>query len=224
MALISAFFTSSFGTVIVSTPFSMLALTSSVLVFSGNLNLQRNFTLLLSMRCHLSFFSSYSLLLSPLIWRSLLFSTSTFTSSFFTSGRLALKRWAFGVSFQSIWLLVKAEVSPTMLGMLKREVLNRKPSKGSQRSSTSKMLLHRPPPRTLGMSDIFYKCWIDLLSWTNNFLMIKLMERTCYILDVIENYGTFLTFPRYFLFGWELDISTIFYHLPSSTYTFSTRP
>ena len=203
MALTSAFFTSSFGTVIVRTSFSMLTLTLFVLAFFGNLNLQRNFTLLLSMRCHLSLFSSYSLLLSPLIWKTLPF---TFTFSFFTPGRSALKTWASGISFQSIHVLAKAEVSPTVLGMLEREVLNRKPSKGSQRSREkgSKMLLRQPPPRTLGMSNIFYGCWIDLFSWTqacNNFLMMKLMERTCYILDVIENCGTFSTFPRYFLFG-----------------------
>ena len=91
-----------------------------------------------------------------------------------------------------------------MLGMLERVVPKGKPSKGSQ------MLLRRPPPRTLGISDIFYvRCRIDLLriprtssmQASNNFLMIKLMERTCYILGVTKSYGTFPTFPRYFLFG-----------------------
>ena len=131
MVWTSAFFTSSFGTVTVSTPLSMLALTSFVLAFSSNLNLRRNFPLLLSMRCHLSFFSSWSLLLSPLIWNTLPSSTSTFTSSFFTPGRSTLKTWASGVSFQSIRVLAKAEVSPIVLGMLEREVLNGKPSKWS---------------------------------------------------------------------------------------------
>ena len=206
MALTSAFFTSSFGTVIVRTSFSMLTLTLFVLAFFGNLNLQRNFPLLLSTRCHLSFFSFCSLLLSPLIWRTLSSSTSTFTSSFFILGRSVLKTWASSVSFQSIRLLAKTKVSPTVLGMLEREVLNGKRSKGSHRSRKkgSKILLRRPPPRTLGMSNIFYGCWIDLLSWTqtcNNFLMIKLMEMTYYILDMIENCVTFSTFSRYFLFG-----------------------
>ena len=90
-AFTSAFFTSSFGTVTVSTPFSRLALTSSIFAFSGNLNRRRNLPLLLSTRCHLSFFSSCSVLLSPLICSTLPSSTSTFTSSFFNPGRSALK-------------------------------------------------------------------------------------------------------------------------------------
>ena len=99
-----------------------------------------------------------------------------------------------------------------MLGMLERVALKGKPSKESQmsREKGSKMLLRRPPPKILGISDIFYVCCrIDLLriprtssmQASNNFLMIKLMERTCYILGVTESCGTFPTFLRYFLFG-----------------------
>ena len=131
MALTLAVFTSSFGTITVNTPFSMQALTSSILAFSSNPNLRRNLPLLFSTWCHLSFFSSCSLLLSPLIWSILPSSTSTFTSSFLSLGRSALKMWASGVSFQSIRVLAKVEVSPTMLGMLERVVLKGKPSKGS---------------------------------------------------------------------------------------------
>ncbi|RWR97332.1 hypothetical protein CKAN_02676000 [Cinnamomum micranthum f. kanehirae] len=111
MALMSGFLTCSLGTVTVSTPFSIAAFTSSTLAFSGNLNRLRNLPLLLSTRCHLSFFSSFSLLLSPLIYRTLPSSSSTFTSSFFRPGRSALKTWASGVSFQSIQALTKADVS-----------------------------------------------------------------------------------------------------------------
>ncbi|KAJ8639055.1 hypothetical protein MRB53_015749 [Persea americana] len=97
MALTSGIFTCSLGTVTVSTPFSIAAFTSSTLAFSGNLNRLRNLPLLLSTRCHLSFFSSCSLFLSPLICRTLPSSSSTFTSSFFRPGRSALKTWASGV-------------------------------------------------------------------------------------------------------------------------------
>uniref|UniRef100_F6HNN6 Uncharacterized protein n=1 Tax=Vitis vinifera TaxID=29760 RepID=F6HNN6_VITVI len=80
---------------------------------------------------------------------------------------LLLHPWKIRPENMSFWRLFpgnsrvgKAEVSLTVLGMLEREMLNGKPSKGSQRSREkgSKMLLHRPPPRTLGMSDIFYGC------------------------------------------------------------------
>ena len=157
MAFTSAFFTSSFGTVTVSKPFSRLALTSSIFAFSGNLNRRRNLPLLLSTRCHLSFFYSCSVLLSPLICSTLPSSTSTFTSSFFNPGRSALKTWASGVSFQSMRALVKAEVSRVEEGTLARGVVKGNPSKGSQmsREKGSKMLLRRPLPRTLEMSDIF---------------------------------------------------------------------
>ncbi|KAL9262345.1 hypothetical protein AKJ16_DCAP12333 [Drosera capensis] len=42
------FFSTTLGTVTVSTPFSIAAFTSSSLAFSGSLNLRRNFPLLLS--------------------------------------------------------------------------------------------------------------------------------------------------------------------------------
>ena len=127
MALTLGFFTSSFGTVTVSTPFSMLALTSSIFAFSGSLNLRRNFPLLLSIWCHFPFLSSCSLLLSPLIWSTRPSSTSTVTSSFFNPGRSALKMWASGVSFQSQLVLEKAD----LLGSA-RVVEKGKPLKGSQ--------------------------------------------------------------------------------------------
>ena len=170
-----------------------------------NLNLRRNLLLLLSTRCHLSFFSSYSLLLSPLIWSTLPSSTSTFTSSFLNLGRSALKTWASGFSFQSICVLAKAEVLPTMLGMLDKVVLKGKLSKGSQmsREKGSKMLLRWPPPITLGMSDIFYECcWIDLLSWTqasNNFLMMKLTERALLYIGREKEEWDFLRVSEIFL-------------------------
>lgn len=111
MVLTSGLFTSSLGTVTVRTPFSMVALTCSTLAFSGSRNRLKNLPLLLSTRCHLSFFSSFSLLLCPLIWRTLPSSTSTFTSSFFSPGRSALNTWALGVSFQSIRVFAIAAVS-----------------------------------------------------------------------------------------------------------------
>ncbi|KAJ8639059.1 hypothetical protein MRB53_015753 [Persea americana] len=154
MALTSGIFTCSLGTVTVSTPFSIAAFTSSTLAFSGNLNRLRKLSLLLSTRCHLSFFSSYSLFLSPLICRTLPYSSSTFTSSFFRPGRSALKTWASGVSFQSIWALANAEVSLPKLELVRALLLNGKPRNGSQMSSEkgSKTLDRRP--KKLGMSDI----------------------------------------------------------------------
>lgn len=151
----SGFFCSSLGTVTVNTPFSMLAFTCSFLAFSGNLNRRRNFPLLLSTRCHWSFFSSCSLLLSPLIWRTLPSSTSTFISSFFKPGRSALNTCASGVSFQSMGALAKAEVSRDDEGALARVEGKLKPSNGSQTSNEnwSKMLLRRPQ-EMLGMSDM----------------------------------------------------------------------
>ncbi|CAN0854580.1 hypothetical protein LINGRAHAP2_LOCUS5951, partial [Linum grandiflorum] len=101
MALTSGFLTSALGTVTVSTPFSIAALTSSILAFSGSLNLLTNFPLLLSTLCHLSFLSSFSTFLSPLICSTRSSSTSTLISSFFSPGRSALNTCASGVSFQS---------------------------------------------------------------------------------------------------------------------------
>ncbi|WVZ56397.1 hypothetical protein U9M48_006936 [Paspalum notatum var. saurae] len=88
--LTSGFLASSLGTVTVSTPFSMDALICSVFAFSGSLNRRRNLPLLRSTLCHLSFFSSCSLLRSPLIWRTLPSSISTLTSSFFSPGTSAV--------------------------------------------------------------------------------------------------------------------------------------
>uniref|UniRef100_A0A0A0KSC0 Uncharacterized protein n=1 Tax=Cucumis sativus TaxID=3659 RepID=A0A0A0KSC0_CUCSA len=147
MDLISGFFSSILGTITVRTPFSMLAFTSSTLAFSGSLNLLMNFPQLRSILCHLSFFSSCSLLLSPLICKTLPSSTSTLTSSFLIPGRSALKMWACGVSFQSMRVLAKAEVSRAEEGALAKEFEKGKPSKGSQMSNEkgSKTLLRRPP-------------------------------------------------------------------------------
>ncbi|RWR97330.1 Proline transporter 1 [Cinnamomum micranthum f. kanehirae] len=124
MVLTSGSLTCSLGTVIVSTPFSIAAFTSSTLAFSGNLNRLRNLPLLLSTRCQLSFFSSFSRLLSPLICRTLPSSSSTFTSSFFRPGRSALKTWASGVSFQSIRALANADVSLPKLELVRALLFN----------------------------------------------------------------------------------------------------
>ena len=107
----SGFFSGTFGTVTVRTPFSIEALTSSSLAFSGSQNLLKNLPRPLSTRCHLSFLSSFSTLLSPLIWSTLPSSTSTFTSSFFSPGKSALNTCASGVSFQSTRALAKVETS-----------------------------------------------------------------------------------------------------------------
>ncbi|KAJ9548311.1 hypothetical protein OSB04_020854 [Centaurea solstitialis] len=151
--LCQGFFTSSFGTVIVSTPFSIEAFTSFNFAFSGNLNLLVNFPLLRSTLCHVSFLSSFSTFLSPLICRIMSSSTSTFTSSFLIPGRSALNTCASGVSFQSTRVFTKAEVS---LEASDDEVGKGKSLKGSQTSKLngSKMLLRRPPKK-LGMIDIF---------------------------------------------------------------------
>uniref|UniRef100_A0A0A8YU32 Uncharacterized protein n=1 Tax=Arundo donax TaxID=35708 RepID=A0A0A8YU32_ARUDO len=135
MDLTSGFLASSLGTVTVSTPFSNDALICSVLAFSGSRNRRRNLPLLRSTRCHLSFFSSCSLLRSPLIWRTLPSSISTFTSSFFSPGTSALKTCASGVSFQSMRAPAKAAVSePEEVRGNRLPLLKGKPWKGSQRS------------------------------------------------------------------------------------------
>ncbi|KAK2975661.1 hypothetical protein RJ640_025957 [Escallonia rubra] len=153
MALTSGFFPSSLGTVTVSTPFSMAAFTWSILAFSGSLNRRTNLPLLLSTRCHLSVFSSCSLLRSPLTWITLPSSTSTFTSSFFNPGRSTLTTCASGVSFQSTRGLATAAVSLPQLGALATAP---KPSNGSKmaREKGSKMLL-RLPPKKLGIRAMF---------------------------------------------------------------------
>ena len=150
MALTSGFLTSALGTVTVRTPFSMAAFTSSTFTFSGNLNRLMNGPLLRSTRCHLSFFSSFSTLLSPLICKILPSSTSTFNSSFFTPGRSALKTWASGVSFQSMRVFANDAVSP---GTDRAPPMNGKSWNGSHRSN----MLFRRPPKKLGIKDIFWK-------------------------------------------------------------------
>uniref|UniRef100_A0A453LS55 Uncharacterized protein n=1 Tax=Aegilops tauschii subsp. strangulata TaxID=200361 RepID=A0A453LS55_AEGTS len=100
------------GTVTVSTPFSMDALTCSTLASSGS----RNLPLLRSTRCQVSVFSSCSLLCSPLIQSTLPSSTSTFTSSFLSPGTSALNTCAAGVSFQSMRPPAKAAVSEEVRG------------------------------------------------------------------------------------------------------------
>ncbi|VFQ82571.1 unnamed protein product [Cuscuta campestris] len=152
MDLTSGFFTSSLGTVTVSTPFSMDAFTWSNFAFSGSRNRRRNLPLLRSRRCHLSSFSSFSLLLSPLICKILPSSTSTFTSSFFSPGRSALNTWLSGVSFQSIRAFANADVS---LGVL-TAFENGNPWKGSQKSreNGSGTWLRERPPKKLGIREI----------------------------------------------------------------------
>ncbi|BAF11577.1 Os03g0267100 [Oryza sativa Japonica Group] len=140
MDLTSGFLGSSLGTVTVSTPFSMDALICSGLVFSGRRNLRRNLPLLRSTRCHLSDFSSCSLLRSPLICRMLPSSTSTLTSSFFSPGTSALNTCTSGVSFQSMRAPAKAAASELARGkrlpllLLLPPEPKGKPSTGSQRS------------------------------------------------------------------------------------------
>ena len=147
MALTSGFLTSALGTITVRTPFSMPAFTSSTFTFSGNLNHRMNLPLLRSTRCHLSFFSSFSMLLSPLICSILPSSTSTFTSSFFTPGRSALKTWASGVSFQSMRVFANDAVSP---GTDRAPLVNGKSWNGSHKSN----MLFRRPLKKLGIRDI----------------------------------------------------------------------
>ncbi|XBH85837.1 hypothetical protein VPH35_073645 [Triticum aestivum] len=163
MDLTSGFLASSLGTVTVSTPFSMDAFTCSALAFSGSLNLRRNLPLLRSTRCHVSVFSSCSLFRSPLIWRMLPSSTSTFTSSFFSPGTSALNTCATGVSFQSIRAPAKATVSEEVRGTrlpLPSEPKG-KPSKGSQRSREkgSNTLLRRISDIVGGDSSCWSKEW-----------------------------------------------------------------
>jgi len=148
----SGFFTSSFGTVTVSTPFSIEALTSLTLAFSGSRKRRRKLPLLRSTRCHFSFLSSFSFVLCPLIWSTLPSSISTFTSSFFSPGRSALNTCASGVSFQSMRVLAIAAVSLETSERGKERAV----SNGSQtsREKGSKTLVLRPVPKKLGMSDI----------------------------------------------------------------------
>uniref|UniRef100_A0A9I9EJJ8 Uncharacterized protein n=1 Tax=Cucumis melo TaxID=3656 RepID=A0A9I9EJJ8_CUCME len=102
MDLISGFFPSTLGTATVRTPFSMLAFTSSTLAFSGSLNLLMNCPLLRSIPMLFVVFSCCSLLLYPLICRTLPSSTLTLTSCLLIPGSSAVKMWACGVSFQSM--------------------------------------------------------------------------------------------------------------------------
>lgn len=95
----------------------MPALIWSTFAFSGNLNLLKNFPLLLlSMRCHLSFF----LLLHPL--------------SLAPECLSALNMWVSGVSFQSILALLKSELFSFADVCTLATVEVKKPSKGSQMS------------------------------------------------------------------------------------------
>ncbi|KVI09872.1 hypothetical protein Ccrd_011724 [Cynara cardunculus var. scolymus] len=132
----SGFFISTFGTVTVSTPFSIDAFTSSTFALSGSLNLRINFPLLLSTRCHVSPLSSLSLFLSPLIWSTRSSSISTFTSSFFSPGTSALNTCASAVSFQSILAFANNAVSDdrTRSERERRLLLKGMPSKGSHKS------------------------------------------------------------------------------------------
>nr|CAB3501310.1 unnamed protein product [Digitaria exilis] len=111
--------------------------------------------------CSVSVFSSCSLLRSPLIWRMLPSSTSTFTSSFFSPGTSALNTCASGVSLQSIRAPAKAAVSELERGNEGKRLLllllpepNGKPSKGSQRSREkgSNTLLRRISDMVGGIS------------------------------------------------------------------------
>ncbi|ERM99333.1 hypothetical protein AMTR_s00108p00101480 [Amborella trichopoda] len=63
----------------------MTAFTASTFAFSGSLNLLRDLPWLLSNLCYLSFFSSISFFLSPLICNTFLSSNSTLTFSFLES-------------------------------------------------------------------------------------------------------------------------------------------
>lgn len=137
MFFTSGFLTSTLGTVTVSTPSSIAAFTCSTLAFSGNLNLLVNLPLLRSNRCHVSPLSSFSYLLSPLIWRIRSSSTSTFTSSFFSPGTSAFITCAFEVSFQSMFACANDDVSEGNPSRTWSEIdlkllsVKGKPSKGS---------------------------------------------------------------------------------------------
>ena len=121
IALTSSFFASTFGIVTVRTPFSIVALIWSIFAFSGNLKLLKNLPLLRSTRCHVSFLSSFFIFLSPIIQTIMSSSTSIFTSSFLSPERSALNTWASRVSFQSIRVLTKAEVSARNWGTYRDE-------------------------------------------------------------------------------------------------------
>ena len=88
-----------------------------------------------------------------------------------------MKMWAWGVSFQSMRVLAKAEVSRAEEGRLASVVGNGKPSNGSQRSKEkgSKTLLRRPPKK-LGIRDMIV---VELG-------LVKVVElgMFCYFLDV----------------------------------------
>uniref|UniRef100_A0A453IF28 Uncharacterized protein n=1 Tax=Aegilops tauschii subsp. strangulata TaxID=200361 RepID=A0A453IF28_AEGTS len=161
MDLTSGFLASSLGTVTVSTPFSMDAFTCSALALSGRRNLRRNLPLLRSTRCQVSVFSSCSFFRSPLIWRMLPSSTSTFTSSFFSPGTSALNTCASDVSFQSMRAPAKAAVSEevrgTRLPLLLLPEPKGKPSNGSKKSREkgSNTLLRRISDIVCGDSS----CW-----------------------------------------------------------------
>ncbi|KAJ6897054.1 hypothetical protein NC651_023060 [Populus alba x Populus x berolinensis] len=165
--------TSSLGTVTVRTPFSIEALIWSILAFSGSRNLLENLPLLRSTRCHVSFLSSFSTFLCPLIWSTLSSSISTFTSSFLSPGRSALKTWASGVSLQSMRVFTKAGFSRERRGF-EEEMKGAKSLNGSQMSNDengSKMLLPRWLSKKLGINAIslFFLCRIQsfglMTSW-----------------------------------------------------------
>ncbi|CAN1150642.1 hypothetical protein LINPERPRIM_LOCUS18089, partial [Linum perenne] len=154
IALTSGFLTSALGTVTVSTPFSIDALTSSIFAFSGSLNLLMNFPLLLSTLCHVSFLSSFSTFLSPLICSTRSSSTSTLTSSFFSPGMSALNTCASGVSFQSILVFTKAEFSPP--GMRDEADEGKFRAENGSHASRAENGSVRRLPKKLGISDIFF--------------------------------------------------------------------
>ncbi|CAL9195902.1 unnamed protein product [Musa hybrid cultivar] len=164
MDVMSHFLISALGTVTVSTPSFIAARTWSTLAFSGKRKRCRNLPLLRSTQCQLSVPSSLSIFRSPLIWRIRPSSTSTFSSSFLSPGRSALKTCASGVSFQSTRAPTKAEDS---LGKYNGEGRGRerrgvegpnvKPSRGSHGSGKkgSKALIRREPnPKPPGMRAI----------------------------------------------------------------------
>lgn len=78
MVLTSSYFNSTIGTVTMRTPFFMEALTWSIFAFSSNLNRLENLSMLRSTRCYISFFSSFSTFLLPLIWSTISYSISSF--------------------------------------------------------------------------------------------------------------------------------------------------
>ncbi|KAI9194282.1 hypothetical protein LWI28_004727 [Acer negundo] len=84
------------------------------------LNLLENLPLLRSTRCQVSFLSSLSTFLSPLMRITLLSSTSTYTSSFFIPGRSAFNTCASAVSFRSTCALTKLRGNGRKTKVLKR--------------------------------------------------------------------------------------------------------